>query len=418
MTSEIEKNEEKQKVALFRYGLIAPVVTGTYEEKSAIEYFRNVASKEYNLNGKTFKFSPITIRHWYDKYQKNGYDGLIPKKRSDCQTSRKLSKDAVDRLIEIKKEFPHISGTLIYQKLYNEGFINQSDVSLSTILKFIRDNKILFSETENIDRRAFEMKYANDCWQADTSNGPYLTINKEKALTHLIAIIDDASRMIISAKFYYNDNAVNFQEVLKNGIKTYGVPKKIFVDNGKTYKNDQLSIICANVGMILIHARPYSGASKGKIERWFHTMKATWMRGLNWNEINNIDELNELLKDFVREYNTKIHSSLTDDDGNPIAPNTRWFKDASIIKKIDNTSIDNYFLHTANPKIRSDAIAYVKGNEFEVNAKYIGQKIIVKYNPNDFSKAWIFDENNKAIEEIKLVNKVDNSKVKRNTPMY
>lgn len=412
-----ERDSLKREIALFRYGLIAPVVTDTFEEKSQIEYFRNVASKEYNVNGKKIKFAYSTIKNWYLDYKKDGFNALLPKTRCDINSSRKLSDEAMGKIIFLKKEFPHISGTLIYQKLSDEGYINEFDVSLGTILKFIRDNRLLFDETENEDRRAFVMEFANDCWQADTSHGPYLTINKKKVSTYLIAIIDDASRLILSAKFYFNDNAVNFQNVFKNAVKTYGIPKKLFVDNGSTYKNDQLSIICANMGTILIHARPYSGASKAKIERWFHTMKATWMRGLKWDEIKTIDELNNLLKDFINLYNNKLHSSLKDENDELISPNTRWFKDGDKIKKIDNNLIDAYFLHTAYPRIRYDAIAYIKNHEFEVNMKYIGKKITVKYNPEDMSKAWIYDEN-KCIEEIKLVNKIDNSKVKRKTTIY
>lgn len=417
MTGIKERETLKNEVALFRYGLIAPVVTDTFEETSKIDYFRNVATKEYILNGKKTKVSCSTIKKWYLTYKKYGFNALIPKTRSDINCSRKLSDESIERILLLKQDYPHISGTLIYQKLIDDGYINPNNISLSTILKFIRDNKILFNETENIDRKAFVMEFANDCWQADTSNGPYLTINKKKVHTYLIAIIDDASRMIVSAKFYFNDNAVNFQNVLKNAIKTYGVPKKLFVDNGGTYKNEQLSLICANSGMLLIHARPYSGASKAKIERWFHTMKETWMRGLKWDEISSIDELNQLLQDFINAYNSKEHSSLKDENNNLISPSTRWFKDKDKIKKIDNNLIDSYFLHTAYPRIRQDAIAYIKNHEFEVDMKYIGKKITVKYNPEDFSKAWIY-ENNKCIEEIKIVNKIENSKVKRKTTFY
>lgn len=412
-----EKDYLKKEIALFRYGLIAPVVTDTFEEKSQIEYFRNISSKEYNINGKKIKFASSTIKGWYLDYKKAGFNALFPKTRCDINSSRKLSNEAMSKITSLKKEFPHITGTLIYQKLNDEGYINEFDVSLSTVLKYIRDNKLIFNETENEDRRAFVMEFSNDCWQADTSHGPYLTINKKKVLTYLIAIIDDASRMIVSAKFYFNDNAINFQNVFKNAIKTYGIPKKLFVDNGSTYKNDQLSLICANTGTILIHARPYSGASKAKIERWFHTMKSTWMRGLKWEEIKNIDELNNLLKDFINIYNNKLHSSLKAYNDELISPNARWFKDANRIKKIDNNLIDTYFLHTAYPRIRYDAIAYIKGHEFEVDMKYIGKKITVKYNPEDMSKAWIYDEF-KCVEEISLVNKIDNSKIKRKTTIY
>lgn len=134
---------------------------------------------------------------------------------------------------------------------------------------------MLFSDVTKTDRKAFEMEFANDMWDADTSHGLYLTINGKKVKTYLIAIIDDASRLITSAKFYFEDNAINFQLTFKEALKKYGIPKRIFLDNGKTYKNEQLGIICANVGMALIYTKPYSPESKAKIERWFHTMKDT-----------------------------------------------------------------------------------------------------------------------------------------------
>lgn len=417
MLEQKQRDAIKNEIALFRYGLISPLITDTYEENSKEEYYRKVASKKYVINGKEYQFSSGTIKNWYSDYKKDGYNGLIPKTRCDLASSRKLNEEAKNKIVEYKSQYPHISGTLIYNKLIQEGYINPNNVCLGTVLKYIRDNKLMFSETENIDRRAFVMEFSNSCWQADTSHGPYLTINGKKVLTYLIAIIDDASRMIVGAKFFFNDNSINLQEVLKSAIKKYGVPKKLFVDNGATYKNGQFNIICATLGLVLIHARPFSGQSKGKIERFFHTMKASWMRGLNWNEIKSLEELNELLQDFINQYNTKPHSSLKDENDELICPNTRWFKDANLIKKLDNNFIDIAFLHTAYPRVRSDAIAYIKSHEFEVDMKYIGKKITVKYNPLDYSEAWIYD-NNKLTEKIKIVNKIDNSKVKRKNTLY
>lgn len=411
-----ERDELKNTIALFRYGLISPVVNNTYEDKSQMEYFRRMSQSKYTLLGKEISIRPTTIKKWYIMYRKEGYEGLIPKSRTDLNTSRKLKQDAQDKIIEYKKTYPHISGTLIYTKLIEDGYINPYDVSKSTVLKFIRDNASLFSDVTNVDRRAFEMEFANDMWDADTSHGPYLTINNKKVKTYLIAIIDDASRLITNAKFYFEDNAINFQSTFKEALKKYGIPKRIFLDNGKTYKNEQLGIICANVGMALIYTKPYSPESKAKIERWFHTMKETWMRGINWAEIESIDELNSILNDFVNEYNNKIHSSLKDNDKN-ISPKERWFKDQDKIRKIDSNLIDEYFLHTAYPKIRSDAIAYINKIEYEVPSKYIGQKIVVKYDFSDRTKAWIY-ENNQKKENIKIVNKVENSKVKRKETLY
>lgn len=411
-----EKDELKNTIALFRYGLISAVVNDTFEDKSQNEYFRRIAQSSYTLLGKEIRLAPATIKKWYIMYRKFGYEGLIPKTRTDLNSSRKLAKETQEKIIEYKKSYPHISGTLIYSKLIEEGYINPNDVSKSTILKFIRDNYLLFSDVTKTDRRAFEMEFANDMWDADTSHGPYLTINGKKVKTYLIAIIDDASRLITSAKFYFEDNAINFQLTFKEALKKYGIPKRIFLDNGKTYKNEQLGIICANVGMALIYTKPYSPESKAKIERWFHTMKDTWMRGINWSEIESIDELNNMLNEFVNNYNNKIHSSLKVDNIN-ISPKQRWFKDQDRIKKIDSNLIDEYFLHTAYPRIRGDAIAYVQKTEYEVPAKYIGQKIVIKYDYSDKSKAWIYEDNQKK-ESIKIVNKVENSKIKRKETLY
>ncbi len=411
-----KRDEAKNQIALFRYGLISSLVNNTYEEKSMEEYYRKTASKSYVLNGKEIKVRASTVKKWYTNYKKFGYSGLIPKTRTDLNTSRKLTLDAQQKIIDYKKEFPHISGTLIYQKLIEEGYINQAIVSKSTVLKFIRDNYLLFGDDGKIDRRAFEMEFANQMWDADTSHGPYLTINNKKIKTYLIALIDDASRLITSAKFYYEDNAINFQKTFKEGLKKYGIPKRIFLDNGKTYKNEQLSIICANCGMELIYTKPYSPQSKAKIERWFHTMKETWMRGINWIDIKDIDELNDMLNDFINEYNNKVHSSLINNGVN-ISPRERWFKDQDQIRKIDNNQIDEYFLHTAYPTIRADSIAHVKRIEYEVPTKYIGKKVTVKYDFQDRSKAWIYD-NGKKFEAIHIVDKIANSKIKRKETLY
>ena len=140
------------------------------------------------------------------------------------------------------------------------------------------------------------------------------------------------------------------------------------------------------------------------------------MRGINWEDIKDIDELNSMLNEFVTKYNNSIHSSLSDGTNN-ISPHQRWFKDEDKIKKIDNNQIDEYFLHTAYPTIRADSIAHIKNIEYEVPTKYIGRKVTVKYDFSDRSKAWIY-EDGKKIDDIHIVDKIANSKIKRKEMMY
>ncbi len=85
-----------------------------------------------------------------------------------------------------------------------------------------------------------------------------IKVNNKSEVVYLVHIIDDASRLIVGQALTFHDNAVFFQNVLKRAVKTYGIPKVLYVDNGSPYSNEQLSLICANLGIHLIHAKPYS----------------------------------------------------------------------------------------------------------------------------------------------------------------
>ena len=257
------KDELKDELALFKFSIIAPLVNDTHDFKSAMEFFRTVALKQYTLpSGKNVTFSPLTIKNWYIKYRKDGFNGLITKGRKDFGSSRSLPVQAHKYIFDLKSKYPHITGKAIYSKLIEDGIINAKDASVSSVYRFLRSNELKHIPT--VERRAFEMEKANDCWQCDTSHGPVITIDGKKVQTYLIQIIDDASRLVVGYQFFLNDNSFNLQTVLKQAVKTYGIPKKIFVDNGKPYQNLQFKIICANLGSVLIYAKPYSPQSKRK----------------------------------------------------------------------------------------------------------------------------------------------------------
>ena len=122
-------------------------------------------------------------------------------------------------------------------------------------------------------------------------------------------ILDDHSRMIVGGKLYYQENAANFQKTLKEAIAAYGIPNKLYVDNGSPYSNDQLSFICGSVGTVLLHTPVRDGASKGKVERNFRTLKERWLYGLDVSQIQGLKEFNRLLSEYIRRHNTTKHGS-------------------------------------------------------------------------------------------------------------
>lgn len=407
-------DKEKREIALFRFSLIAPLVNETYGTASKNEFYRLMASKEHILpSGAAVRLSSDTIKKWYLGYKNGGFDTLIPKSRSDAGKPRNIDSNAIKKILELKESLPYITGTLIYHKLVEEGYIKSSRASLATVLRYIRENNLKRSQLTPVDRRAYEMEFSNDCWQADTSHGPVITVNGQKRKTYLITFIDDASRLILHGEFFFQDNSVSMQTVFKKAIFKYGVPKRIFVDNGGTYKNDQLRLICASLGIILIHTRAYAPESKGKIERVFRTIKDNWMNGINWNEYSSLEALNVDFNRYLNEkYSNSIHSSLS------ITPRDRFIQDMSRIKFLSPEEIDVHFLHRVSRRVNNDATISLNSLHFEVPAKYMGQKINIRYSPITLDTAFIFDKDNKLSETIYPLKRVDNSKIKRNVIDY
>lgn len=403
----MKKDSYFNDFALFRFGLIAPAINKTHEFNTNNEYFRDISLKKHVFNGKEYEFSISSLKNWYYKYQKEGFNSLNNKKRSDYKSSHKLNNDTINRIITLREQYPNISGTAIYKKLIQEQYINSQDVSLNTLLRFIKSNNLKASQVMTIERRMFECENINECWQSDTSDGPYIMIDNKKYRTKLIMFIDDKSRLIMGFDFFLNDTAINMQSVFKNAIKTYGKPKKLFVDNGGPYANKQLSLICASLGIELIHAKPYSPESKAKIERSFRTIKDGWMRCTDWNEFGTLEDVRKSLATFLyNEYINKVHSSTNE------TPNERWHNEYSKVSFLKEEYIDESFLHRVIRKVRQDRTVKIDNTFYEVPFKYVGQSIELRYDPIVTNHVFIF-EDNKKIETVKPVDKVSNSKSKR-----
>lgn len=407
------KEKDLGAEALFRYGIIAPLITGTLDEsKPKKEFFQNASAKYYeDENGKTVKVSSYTIARWYRTYKKNGFDGLKPKRRSDHSLYRKLDDDMKAQIKYLKQEYPRLPATLIHQKLIDNGTIRKDDISLSTINRYVNTLKKENGETNHKDMRRYERKHINEVWCGDSSVGPYIKVDGKKVRTYVIALIDDASRFIVGIDIFFNDNTINLMSVIRSAVIKYGKPKIFNFDNGSNYRSKQMSMMAARMGSVINYCAPYTPTSKAKIERWFRTMKDRWMSSLNMQDYKNIDELRISLMKFIQTYNQSSHSSL---EGH--SPQERFFEESSLINRIAEQSIDHVFLFEIERKVSNDNVIVIDSVEYEVNYHYAGQKVMIRYAP-DLSRVYIVDHETEELKEIKLLNKHENSHIKREKVM-
>lgn len=399
----------RQDIALFKYSLIAPLVTKTYTQNSAKDYLEEITARVHDSPRGPREYAPATLKGWLRLYHKHGIDGLYPKVRSDKGKLRKLPDEVKDFIIAAKKDNPKRTAKSIYQELLAKGYVHFKDISLSTIQRFISKANISRKKLESLDMKAFEFEFPNECWQSDVSLGPYLTLNGKKRKTYIMAFLDDSSRLIVHAEAFFNENFLSLLSAFKKAVGKRGVPKKLFVDNGKIYKSKQMQLICASLGTVLAFAEPFRPEAKGKVERMFRTLHDQWMNIIDWNDFNSLDDLNDSLFDFVENtYNQRKHSSI---DAKPI---DKFLKYIDNIKMIDSKKeLDYIFLYRVNRTVRNDATIPLNKVFFEVPMKYIGDKINLRYDPTSLDKAYIFSDDGNILETIYPVDKVANSKVIR-----
>lgn len=405
----MKKKEETRELELFRYGIIAPLV---YNEESNVRKFcKEAAEKKYYYKGKDYQYSEDTIRKWYYKYQNDGFDKMGRKIRKDNNESRKLTSKMTEYINLLKSEYPKITTKNIYKKLKDERYTKEEDINIQTFYRYIKNNKMGTKTIATNERRRFEQENPNDCWQADTTYGPYIVEKGNKYRTYLIQIIDDNSRLIMGYGFYYHDNADNVQRVLKKAVEKYGIPKKLYLDNGKNYKNNELEKICARLGIKKIHTHPYDPEAKGKVERCFKTIKEGWMYCQDFNQFHCLEDLEKSYQVYLyEEYINKIHSEIED------TPNNKWHKGIEEIEIRTKTQeeLDTAFMNSIIRTVGKDRTVSIDNKLYEVPYKYVREAIEIRYCIDDKEKMWIY-ENEERKEELKRLNKIDNSKIKRET---
>lgn len=398
-------NEEKNKFALFKYGIISPLVINPGLYKSNESFFIEQSNKSWTLpNGKEIALSEGTIERWYYSYKKNGFNALIPKGRSDYGKSRKLDNEIIFNIQEYVSKYRRMNAKGIYNALVQDGKIKLNEVSYSTVNRVFR--KLKDTPNDNIKQMLrYECEFANDVWCADSSFGLYLYKDNRKIKLVIIAFIDDASRLITSCKIFDADNISNLLVTYKDAVQKYGLPKMLNLDNGSNYRSAAFNLVNAKLGVGIHYDPPKTPQSKAKAERFFRTLKDQWMAFIDFHDFHSIDEFQNSLDDYVAKYNNKIHSSL-----NGLSPMIRFQKDIDSINYLDANKIDDYFLLEVSRKASFDAIVSINDILFQLPNKFSNRKVQLLYS-FDFKRVYVLDDDKRI--QIDRVDKVANSKIQR-----
>ena len=230
------------------------------------------------------------------------------KPRSDKGQVRKVPlEDVADAVQKVRPKLHTATPKLatVYRLCLEEGLLTRAQMAPNTFRRVVKRYELLKADPECAHkvRLAFAKAHANEMWQADTLVGPYLRQESRPVQTRLIAFLDDASRVCCHGQFFLAENVDTLIESLRAAFYKRGVPQSLYVDNGSIYTSKEIVQICARVGCLLHHTPVRDGAAKGKIERFFRTVREQFLcRTL---DLSSLEALNRQFIQWVEEQSTR-----------------------------------------------------------------------------------------------------------------
>ncbi len=403
----------RKQIADFRYSVVAELCNPYLSENEKKLLLKEKKERRYDIPGSRKKrITAETIRNWTTKYKLYGKEGLLPKQREDRGHPRSFSDKEAESIIHMLESKPELTVASVTRKLIKEGVIT-SKISSSALSRFIRTNNLSKKERIRIKDDKAQLRFAFEgpleCVQADAMHGfpiPDGKGRKRKAI--LLAFIDDATRRILYARFDFSEKALLFEDGIRHILKAHGKIGRLYVDNGSTFVSNQTKRIVETLSIYITHSKPYRPQGRGKIERFFRTVRQSFLNLLDKTEIQSLEQLNLLFADWLEnEYHRKVHSSLG------VTPLEAWLSKSGNIKHLDPfLDIDSVFLHRTTRKVYKDSIVSVNGTAFEVPSVLIGKKVTIQYNPRSVTTITVTYDG-KDYGEARPVDLYANTKVKR-----
>ncbi|MDH3684557.1 MAG: DDE-type integrase/transposase/recombinase, partial [Acidimicrobiia bacterium] len=220
----------------------------------------------------------------------------------------------------------------------------------------------------------FEAAASNDLWTGDAMHG--LAVANHK--TYLLAFIDDHSRLLSGYRWTYAEDTVRLEAALRSGLQARGVPKAIYVDNGSAFASNQLLRACAVLGVQLVHSTVRRPEGRGKIERFFRTVRDQFLVELATTPVAGLDELNRLFTAWVETvYHRRAHSETGE------APLDR-FDTAGLIMP-ETGQLREAFLWSESRTVTKTATVSLHSNVYQVDAVLVGRNVELVFDPFDLT---------------------------------
>ena len=277
MTQELKPKDHGEAIALFRSQVLGPVLCADLGRRDLARALRELAAKRFLPPGSkvTRSFAASTLQRWYYRHRKHGLVGLRPGTRKTGH-AQKLTAEQRTLILEIRAAHPSASVPLILRTLEAEGRVTAGAVAASAVRRLLASRGLdrrTLARSGKRERRRWEADRPGRLWHGDVCHGAPLMLGDRKVPLRIHGMLDDASRFIPVLSARTAEREVDMLEVLLQALREHGKPDGLYLDNGSTYRGEALATACGRLGIALIHAQPYDPQARGKMERFWRTLR-------------------------------------------------------------------------------------------------------------------------------------------------
>jgi putative transposase len=394
--------------AVFRYGLIAEATQPAVGEVVAQALARMAARQHQLPDGSVRRYSAATLRAYLKAYRHGGLDALLPKTRTDKGSFRSIDEDTAEAIARYRVQHRALSVKLFHQVLHEDDILPKgARVCEATLRRFLKVRGLDKAVRGPGKARAkYEMPHPNDLWVGDYMHGPRVKTPKGKRKAILCGIIDDHSRVIVGGRFSFHEETADLLHTLRDAIATYGVPKRLYCDNGPAFTAHHLTEACGRIGCALLHSEPFDSPSRGKVERFFRTVRMRCLPRLTEDDLTSLEALNEAFEHWLRQdYHLRRHGGID------MKPLDRYLAGAetTLIRRLGPEEIDHAFMGRLTRCVRNDATVKVGGIFYEVPPEFIGARVDLRF-PVGRAEQLILYRNDAPVGAIAPVDLAENAR--------
>ncbi len=367
----LRPRDHAEAVALFRAEIVGSICHRDLTRGELAIAIRTIAECRYRPPGRraSKRFGISTLERWYYAYRRGGLEALRPSPRSDRGRARELTDAQRALLLDIRREHPLATVPVILRTLVADGRLAKDAVSASTVQRLYREAGLPRGHRpDGHTRLRWQAEHAGALWHGDVCHGPALRIGGTTKPLRIHALLDDASRFVVALEAHHSEREDDMLGIFLGALRRHGAPDALYLDNGSTYRGDVLRLACERLGVTLIHARPGDAPARGKMERFWRTLRQGCLDHLG--TMTQLHDVQARLLAFLDEhYQRAPHGGLYGK-----LPADAWA--SATTRPIDEPTLVAALTTRTRRRVRRDGTLDVDGTPWQLDQSFLAGVLV------------------------------------------